>query len=235
MRLPRRAEPVAGTAASPADVGAVARVKVRLLGVRPAVWRRVLVPSACTLRELHGAIQVAMGWEGIHLYQFCLRRGRYGSSDLSAASPDVTLAGLRLREGARFAYEYDLNVPWRHEVRVEGRTAPEAGKTYPACVGGAGNCPPEDCGGPRPFMAGRDAAHLPEAWDDLDAIAELVGRVAVDHGADPSEGEDALWRLEAAVERIEARARLRGREFSRRSVNARFRKGEHLDLMRQQR
>ena len=28
------------------------------------VWRRVLVPSSFTLRELHGVIQVAMGGEG---------------------------------------------------------------------------------------------------------------------------------------------------------------------------
>ena len=28
-------------------------------------WRRLLVPDTCTLRELHGVIQVAMGWEGI--------------------------------------------------------------------------------------------------------------------------------------------------------------------------
>jgi hypothetical protein len=28
------------------------------------VWRRLLVPSRYTLRELHGVIQVAMGWEG---------------------------------------------------------------------------------------------------------------------------------------------------------------------------
>ena len=85
------------------------------------VWRRVLVPNTCTLRELHGAIQVAMGWEGIHLYQFCLRAARYGSWELSAASPEVTLAALQLRKGARFAYEYDLNIPWRHEVRIENR------------------------------------------------------------------------------------------------------------------
>jgi hypothetical protein len=30
-----------------------------------------------TLRELHGVIQVAMGWEGIHLYDFHLRAERY--------------------------------------------------------------------------------------------------------------------------------------------------------------
>ena len=69
------------------------------------VWRRVLVPNTCTLRELHGVIQVAMGWEGIHLYQFCLRAARYGSWKLSASSPEVTLAALRLRKGARFTYK----------------------------------------------------------------------------------------------------------------------------------
>jgi hypothetical protein len=31
---------------------------------------------------------------------------------LSASSPDVTLAALKLRRGARFTYEYDLNIPW---------------------------------------------------------------------------------------------------------------------------
>ncbi len=107
------------------------------------VWRRLLVPSTCTLCELHGIIQVAMGWEGIHLYQFCLRAARYGSWELSASSPEVTLAALRLCKGARFTYEYDLNIPWRHEVRIENQLRPETGKTYPVCAGGGGACPPE--------------------------------------------------------------------------------------------
>ena len=81
--------------------------------------RRVHVPAAFTLRQLHGVIQVAMGWEGIHLFQFHLRAIRYGSWEISARSPEVTLESLRLRGGARFAYEYDLNIPWRHEIRLE--------------------------------------------------------------------------------------------------------------------
>jgi hypothetical protein len=95
----------------------------------------------CTLRELHGVFQVTMGWEGIHLNQFCLRAARYGSWELSASSPDVTLAALQFRKGARFLYEYDLNIPWRHEVRIEDRRQPEAGKTYPTCTGGGGRLP----------------------------------------------------------------------------------------------
>src|SRR5579871_6404442 len=113
------------------------------------VWRRVLVPPAFTRRELHSVIQVVMGWAGIHLYDFHLRAAHYRSWGLAAYSPDVTLAAPRLRKGTRFIYEYDLNIPWRHEVRVEDRLEREASKTYPVCTGGGGACPPEDCGGPK--------------------------------------------------------------------------------------
>jgi hypothetical protein len=64
------------------------RVKVWLLGISPMVWRRLLALDTCTLRELHGMIQVVMEWEGIHLYQFCLRSRGYGSWEVSAFSPD---------------------------------------------------------------------------------------------------------------------------------------------------
>jgi len=100
------------------SAGPALQLKVRLLRGSPMVRRR--------LRELHGVVQVAMGWEGIHLFQFRLRAARYGSSELSAASPDVSLASFRLRSGSRFAYEYDLNAPWRHEVRVERHAEPGA-------------------------------------------------------------------------------------------------------------
>ena len=88
-----------------------------------------LLPTAFTLRKLHGVIQVAMGWEGIHLYDFHLRAARYGSWEVAASSPDVTLAALRFRKGQRFVHEYGLNIPWRHEVRIEDRLKPEARKT----------------------------------------------------------------------------------------------------------
>ena len=111
----------ASASASPA--GEVLQFKVWLMGVSPMIWRRLQVPPEMTLRELHGALQVAMDWEGLHLYQFVLRAKRHGSWQLSAASPDVTLEDLKLRRRARFVYEYDLNVPWRHELRLEDRHA----------------------------------------------------------------------------------------------------------------
>ena len=45
----------------------IVQLKVRLLGLSPMVWRRVLVPDSATLRELHGILQMGMGWDGIHL------------------------------------------------------------------------------------------------------------------------------------------------------------------------
>jgi len=155
-RRPKSAVPEENPLAPAADSTAILQVKVWLTGISPMVWRRVLVPASFTLRELHGVIQVAMGWEGIHLYDFQLRAARYGSFEVGASSPDVTLATLRFRKDARFVYEYDLNIPWRHEVRIEDRLEPEARKTYPVCAGGGGACPPEDCGGPENFMARRD-------------------------------------------------------------------------------
>jgi hypothetical protein len=97
-----------------------------------------------------------MGWEGLHLFQFLLRATRYGSSELAASSTEVTLAALRLRQGTRFLYEYDLNIPWRHSIRVEDHVALAAKGTYPACSGGQGACPPEDCHDPAGFLAHRD-------------------------------------------------------------------------------
>src|ERR1700709_1563810 len=170
-RRPKQA-PTVETSARDAD--AILQVKVWLLDVSPMVWRRVLVRSGYPLRELHGVIQVAMGWEGIHLYDFQLRAARYGSWELSASSPDVTLATLRLRKGARFVYEYDLDNPWRHEVRIEDWLGPAAAKTYPQCTGGSGACPPEDCGGPESFMAGRNDRFSFDALEDLGTMAEIV-------------------------------------------------------------
>jgi hypothetical protein len=211
----------------------VLQLKVWLVGISPMVWRRVLVPAAFTLRELHGVFQVVMGWEGHHLFQFGLRAARYGSWELSASSPDVTLAVLQLRKGARFSYEYDLNIPWEHEVRVEDRLMQAPATIYPTCVGGSGDCPPEDCGGPERFMTHREDATSWEAIEELGELADVLGEVAISRNAAPLD-EDFRWRLERAVEHGKARERFQGRPFVRRSVNARLQKGDHNDLIHQQ-
>ena len=220
---------------SGADAGAIMQAKVWLVGISPMVWRRVLVPATFTLGELHGVIQVVTGWEGIHLYQFRLRAARYGSWQLSASSPDVTLGALRLRKGARLVYEYNLNIPWQHEVRIEDRLEPEIRKTYPICTGGGGTCPPEDCGGPESFMDRRNDSFSLDALNDLDSMVEVLQHVALKDGSKMlALDQETRWRMEDALERARARERAQGRPFSRRDVNARLRAGEHHTLMHQQ-
>jgi Plasmid pRiA4b ORF-3-like protein len=131
-------------------------------------------------------------------------------------------------------YKYDLNIPWRHEVRIEDRQQSEVGKAYPACIGGSGACPPEDSGGPAAFMAGRDGMLSLDALEDLETMAEIIGQVALDRRPEVLDDDETRWRLESAVGRSQARERAQGRLFSRRAVNNRLRAGEHRDLMHQQ-
>ena len=97
--MKRRPKPLVPTENLAANADAILQVKFWLTGISPMVWRRVVVPSSFTLRELHGVIQVAMGWDCLHLYDFHLRAARYGSFEVGASSPDATLAALRFRKG----------------------------------------------------------------------------------------------------------------------------------------
>jgi hypothetical protein len=223
------------TDAETPSLGPALQLKARLLEVSPMVWRRLLVPGTTSLRELHGILQVAMGWEGIHLFQFHLRAVRYGSPELSAFSPGAMLADLRLRTGSRFIYEYDLNVSWRHELRVEQPRGPEARKPYPLCLNGHGNCPPEDCGGPAGYLARQHEAVGFEAMSDLDTMTGVLEEVLHTRTTAVLDDPDAREEFEAALERMQARERFLPVPFSRRAVNARLRRGEHHVLMHQQR
>lgn len=90
-----------------APSGEVLQLKIRLLGVSPMVWRRVLVPESMSLHELHGVVQLAMGWEGIHLFEFAIRGARYAGPYLCGEPVDQALSSFRFRRNARSRYVYD--------------------------------------------------------------------------------------------------------------------------------
>ena len=52
-----------------ADGPAIFQVKIALLDIEPAIWRRVLAPAETTLEQLHEVIQAASGWWNYHLHQ----------------------------------------------------------------------------------------------------------------------------------------------------------------------
>ena len=191
------------TFTSPA--GPILQLKMRLLGISPMIWRRVLVPASFTIQELHGVIQAAMGWEGLHLYEFRLRAVRYGSPELCTEPADVTLESFRFRRHAKLTYIYDMGDWWEHEIRIEDRLEAEAGKRYPLCLSGQGACPPEDCGGPEGYQARRDEALSFAALEDLDTMARLLKEVVLDGRHELLDDQDRRWELEDAVERIRRR------------------------------
>ncbi len=136
----------------------VYQLKVSLRAITPMIWRRLLVTSDTTIAQLHGVLQIAMGWEDLHLHQFRIHGKAYGiyrDGGISFADNphEVTLAAFRLRKGERFVYEYDMGDYWQHDIRVEQVLPLEPGKTYPVCIAGDGDCPPEDCGGPWGYMS----------------------------------------------------------------------------------
>jgi hypothetical protein len=142
-------------------VASVHTLKVTLCGVRPAVWRRLEVPSACTLGGLHEVLQDAFGRDGDHLHEFQVHGVRYAPRDCEPLGPswlreparneDVSpLARVAPRVGDVLDYTYDLGADRRHRIEVEKVGPAAATGRYPQCTAGAGLAPEEGTGVVRP-------------------------------------------------------------------------------------
>lgn len=128
------------------------QLKVTLNGIRPPIWRRLLVPSWYSLRDLHDVLQVAMGWTDSHLHQFVAKGTLYGQPDTEFGIERVNEKRVRLDEVLRtekeaMTYEYDFGDGWEHKVVLEKILGHADEQVAPSCVAGARACPPEDCGG----------------------------------------------------------------------------------------
>ncbi len=206
----------------------VYQLKVALCAISPMIWRRLLVTSDTTIAQLHTVLQTAMGWEDLHLHQFRVYGKAYGIARAGGMSfvdnpYQVTLADFKLRAREHFVYEYDMGDFWQHDIRIERVLLFDPRKTYPVCTGGAGACPPEDCGGPagyRNLLAARSSwQELEHAHADLLIVAQRLLAFA-EGGPRPSE-EDAAFM--DALERMHDRLEAAPTTFNRRAVNTALR------------
>lgn len=159
----------------------IARLKIVLDEVEPAVMRRLDVPLDIRLDHLHLVIQAAMPWENYHLYEFSTDDGPgWGIPDPDLDGPDpqfrpaaeATLAHLLESAGGKtFTYAYDFGDGWLHVVKVEQIAEAEPGAAYPRLLAAHGACPPEDCGGPFGYARYLEAIADPEHEDHDDMIA----------------------------------------------------------------
>ena len=176
---------------APAKPVSAVELTVTLREVDPPVWRRLLVPQRTTLRDLHGLLQAAMGWQDTHLSMFELGGRSYGDvEDMEDLGDPRAVTVGSIPDGTVFRYDYDFGDGWEHDIRVDGRRTAEA----PACVDGARACPPEDSGGPLGYAemlailtAPRHPEHAdvtewlggpfdPEAFDVAAATRRIQGR-----------------------------------------------------------
>jgi hypothetical protein len=127
------------------------KMKVKLDGVNPEIWRSFVVDSSLSLEDLHDVLQIVMGWGDSHMYIFEIDGLEYGIpsedafNDITEAKK-VKLAKLGLQEKDKFRYTYDFGDDWVHTIKVEKILPGENPYGSPFCLEGARNCPPEDCG-----------------------------------------------------------------------------------------
>ncbi len=135
----------------PAPGHGVFQLRITLLEVEPAVWRRILVPASVRLAKLHDTFQAAMGWTNSHLHSFTIGGERYGMQVDEYPEGEIDekqVTVLRaIGKHPSFSYEYDFGDSWEHEIVVEEFARPPLGLKHAVCLDGQNACPPEDCGG----------------------------------------------------------------------------------------
>jgi hypothetical protein len=142
------ARAVAEFAASgaPLSIEQVAELKVSLSHVRPPIWRRVRLPAAATLADLHQVIQVLFGWDGDHLHLFQVGKKRY-ADQFAGLERTGDEQAVRIRDvlspGAKIGYTYDFGADWEHEITLEQTIPRDPGQNYPVCVAWRGDSPVE--------------------------------------------------------------------------------------------
>lgn len=128
------------------------QLRLSLTGIRPPIWRRLLLRNDITLRRLHNTIQEAGDWWNYHLHEFVIVGMRYGRTDPDWELPHLSDAHVRLRnlpwaEGDILRYAYDFGDHWEIDILLE-KVLPIAEATGPArCLAGARAFPHEDAGG----------------------------------------------------------------------------------------
>lgn len=145
----------------------IARIRITLDDIKPAIWRRVDLPISNSLKTLHLAIQAVMLFENYHLFRFDVGEASYGivlDEDFmdppTRDAANIRLAKLIERGTTAFTYTYDFGDDWRHSIDIEGVFTADPATDYPKFVDGERRAPPEDVGG------------LPGFEEFLDAMAK---------------------------------------------------------------
>ncbi|MFF3127800.1 plasmid pRiA4b ORF-3 family protein [Streptomyces sp. NPDC057908] len=82
----------------------VHQLRVSMPDIEPVVWRRIHVYSHTPLSGLHAVIQVAMGWDDAHLYEFGAQWETYGHNGREPSAYTVAQMLPEVGRGAGYVY-----------------------------------------------------------------------------------------------------------------------------------
>ena len=128
-------------------------LEVSLDHTEPVIWRKILVPTSFSFNRLHHAIQIAMGWNNCHLYEFNYEDYSIGiiyqDEDYNPKidAREITLQEVNLQIGDLIKYTYDFGDHWEHTIKVVDTDYSKPIKQLPYCITGKLNSPPDDVGG----------------------------------------------------------------------------------------
>lgn len=171
-------------------------LKIQLVDIEPAIWRRFVVPASITLDRLHDVIQIVMCWTDSHLHEFTIGNKRYTeypeSKEDGLVCGRYRLVDLIKQKGRSFNYLYDFGDGWEHEIVLEESRYfnPEL-RTELACLEGERACPPEDVGGVPGYFefckALKDPGH-----EEYESYIEWSGG---DYDSERFDHESVSWEL----------------------------------------
>jgi hypothetical protein len=166
----------------------IARLRIQIDDVKPPVVRDIEVPLSIRLDDLHFVLQVAIGWQNCHPFEFRLGDTAWGlvDRDTPETNPlpaeEATLQDLAALSKT-FKYNYVFGEDWQHTMQIlDVSCNQDSAAVVPKLLAGEGRCPPADIGGPSGYdvylSAIADAAHpLHETmieFDDPDFDASKV-------------------------------------------------------------
>lgn len=164
--------------ATPSDL--VYQLRIGLEGADDAIWRRVFVPAATELADLHRLLQLLFDWNGDHMHRFKVNYDYFGPAnpdgmDQRELYDGITLESIYTTGTNKLRYTYDFADKWEHLILIEKTLAPEPGKTYPQVTNGAGKAPLDGSGGTDKYSALAEALGDPQ-HPKHDLARDILGR-----------------------------------------------------------
>lgn len=164
-------------------------IKIQLKDVKPAIWRRIVVPRDINLADFNLVLMTAMGWTGMHLSAFEDKQRIWYRvenewfddddnlmEDDDKNAQDFTLSQVLHAKEPILKHYYDFGDDWQHTITLEDdKYTLEKPLPCPiVCLAGNNACPLEDIGGADAYQEFKKAIQGKEYDRDYEFDDDLM-------------------------------------------------------------